>query len=381
MSQRILLSPPHLSGREAANVLEALESNWVAPLGPQVDAFEREMAAELGVQEAVAVSSGTAAIHLGLRLLGVQPGDEVWCSTLTFAASANPIRYLGAEPVFLDSMEGGWGMDPELLEQALEEAGHCGRLPRAVVVVDLYGDCADYDRILPVCARWGVPVLEDAAEALGAGIRGRSAGGFGALGVLSFNGNKMLTTSGGGMLLCGSAGEAARARYLAAQARMPAPHYEHVEVGYNYRMSNLLAAVGRAQLGVLWERVAARRRVRRWYERGLSGVDGLRFFHGLAGHESSCWMTCVLVDPDTCGVTSEELRVALEKADIESRPCWKPLHLQQSFAGSRVFGGGRAEACFERGLCLPSGSALWASEVERVCGVVREVVEGGGKWK
>jgi dTDP-4-amino-4,6-dideoxygalactose transaminase len=381
MSQRILLSPPHLSGREAANVLEALESNWVAPLGPHVDAFEREMAAELGVREAVAVCSGTAAIHLGLGLLGVRPGDEVWCSTLTFAASANPILYLGAEAVFVDSMEGGWGMDPDLLEEALEERGRCGRLPRAVVVVDLYGDCADYDRILPVCARWGVPVLEDAAEALGAEIRGRRAGGFGAMGVLSFNGNKMLTTSGGGMLMCGSDGEAARARYLAAQARVPAPHYEHVEVGYNYRMSNLLAAVGRAQLSVLWDRVAARRRVRGWYERGLSGVDGLRFFQSLAGHQSSCWMTCVLVDPEICGVTREEVRLALEEADIESRPCWKPLHLQKSFAGCRVVGGRRAEACFERGLCLPSGSGLGEADAERVCGVVRGVVEGGRKWR
>ncbi len=381
MNERIYLSPPHLSGREAVNVWNAIESNWVAPLGPEVDAFEREMAWEVGVREAVALSSGTAAIHLGLQLLGVIPGDEVWCATLTFAASANPIVYLGARPVFLDSMQGGWGMDPGLLEEALEERARSGRLPRAVVVVDLYGDCADYDRILPVCARWGVPILEDAAEALGAEIRGIKAGSFGALGVLSFNGNKMLTTSGGGMLLCESPEQAARARYLASQAREPAPHYEHSEIGYNYRMSNLLASVGRAQLEVLSDRVEARRRVRGWYEREFSEECGLGFMRALPGHKSSCWMTCVLVDPQVCGVTRDELRMALERENIESRPCWKPLHLQRSFAGCSRIGGEQAEVCFEQGLCLPSGSSLTESDVKRVCEVMNGVLEGGGVWK
>jgi dTDP-4-amino-4,6-dideoxygalactose transaminase len=378
MSDRIYLSPPHLGIREGALVREALDSNWVAPMGPHVDAFEREVAAGVGASHAVALSSGTAGIHLGLHLLGVGPGDEVLCSSLTFAASANPVVYLGARPVFIDSVRGGWGLDPDLLSEELAACARRGRMPRALVAVDLYGECADYDRILPICREWNLPLLEDAAEALGGGIRGRQAGTFGDLGVFSFNGNKMITTSGGGMLVSENGEWIRRARHLASQAREAAPHYEHWEVGYNYRLSNILAAIGRGQFAQLEERLAARRSNRAVYRALLAGVPGVRFVESLPGHEPSGWMNCVLVDEGETGVSSEVVRLALEGENIESRPCWKPLHLQRSFSGCRVLGGRESEKMFAQGLCLPSGSSLSMEQLERVAAVVRRTILHGG---
>jgi pyridoxal phosphate-dependent aminotransferase EpsN len=294
---RIYLSPPHLSGSELDFVHEAFESNWIAPLGPQVDAFEKEFAAKVQVPHAAALSSGTAALHLALRLTGVGQGDEVLCSDLTFVASANAVVYLGGTPVFVDADRETWNMDPALLAQELEERARGGRLPKAVIVVDLYGQCAEYDPILSCCEQYGVPVIEDAAEALGASYKGRPAGSFGAFGVFSFNGNKILTTSGGGMLVSADAAAIDRSRFLASQARDPAPHYEHSTVGYNYRMSNVLAALGRGQLQVLEDRVGARRRNFDHYFRRLDGLAGLDFMPEGEGGRASRWLTCATIDP------------------------------------------------------------------------------------
>ncbi len=376
---RIYLSPPHMSGAEFDLIRQAFESNWIAPLGPHVDAFEREMAEEVGVQHAAALSSGSAAIHLALLLLGVGAGDTVVCSDLTFAASAFAIRYVGAEPVFIDSDEASWNMDPLLLEEALQGMTRAGVRPKAAVVVDLYGQCADWDRILDVCERYGVPVIEDAAEALGAEYRGRPAGSFGRCGVLSFNGNKIITTSGGGMLLSDDEVLIERARKLATQAREPAPHYEHTEVGYNYRMSNLLAAVGRGQLRVLRDRVAARRRVFSWYEELLGDLPGVAFMPEAEFGRATRWLTCLTIDPELFEATREDVRLALEAENIEARPVWKPMHLQPVFEGCRVYRGSVSERLFEFGLCLPSGSAMTREDVERVAGVVRRCCRAGGR--
>jgi pyridoxal phosphate-dependent aminotransferase EpsN len=368
---RIYLSPPHLSGLEAEYVREAFASNWVAPAGPHLSAFENELATLVGVPHAVAVSSGTAALHLALRLLGVGPGDEVLCATLTFSASANPICYEGGRPVFLDSEPRTWNMDPERLRDELRAGARRGRLPRAVVVVDLYGQCADYDPILEACARYEVPIIEDAAEALGATYKGKAAGSLGKLGVFSFNGNKIITTSGGGMLVGEDRALLDKARFLATQARDPAPHYEHSVVGFNYRLSNVLAGIGRGQLRVLPERIAARKRNFLYYRAALSGLPGLTFMPVARTGNSNYWLTCMLIDPRAFGATREQVRLALEADDIESRPTWKPLHLQPSFAGCRVQGGAVAEAIFERGLCLPSGSNLEEADLRRIVEIVR----------
>jgi dTDP-4-amino-4,6-dideoxygalactose transaminase len=354
---RIYLSPPHLSGRELEYVKNAIDSNWVAPLGPQVDAFEAELARLAGVDHALALSSGTAALHLALVVLGIGPGDEVACSSLTFSASANPIRYVGASPVFVDATAETWTLDPELLDRALAE-----RDVAAVVAVDLYGQCCDYDAIRKVCDRHGVVLFQDAAESLGASYRDRPAGGQGELAAFSFNGNKVITTSGGGALLSDDGARIAHARKLSTQAREPAPHYEHTELGFNYRLSNLLAAVGRAQLEVLPERVAARRRINQRYRELLPDVE----FMPEAPHgTSNCWLTCVLVDDP------ERIRLALEAADIESRPLWKPMHLQPFFRDAPVYGGEVSASLFERGLCLPSGSALTDGDLDRIVEIVR----------
>jgi pyridoxal phosphate-dependent aminotransferase EpsN len=370
---RIYLSPPHLCGNELPYLREALESNWVAPIGPQIDAFEREVAARVGVAHAVALNSGTAALHLAAQLVGVRPGDEVLVPTLTFVASANAFVYAGARPVFVDVDATTWTLDPELLREELAAGAARGRLPRAVVVVDLYGQCADYDRILSLCAEHRVAVIDDAAEALGATYRGKAAGAFGRFGVLSFNGNKIITTSGGGMLLSDDAEAIAAARHLATQARDPAPHYQHSRVGSNYRMSNLLAAVGRAQLTVLDERVAARRRIFEVYRELLGGLDGLELMPEAPYGRPTHWLTALTIDPEIFGATREDVRLALEEEDIEARPVWKPMHLQPLFRESRVVGGAVAERIFERGLCLPSGSSLTASDLERVAAIVRGV--------
>lgn len=368
---RIYLSPPHLTGGELRYVQEAFATNWVAPLGPHVDAFEQEFRTVVGAAHAVAVSSGTAALHLALILAGVGPGDEVFVSTFTFAASANPIVYLGARPVFLDSERTSWNMDPALLEEALAARARAGRLPKAVVVAHIYGQSADLDPIAAACARYEVPLIEDAAEALGATYKGRAPGTVGLIGCYSFNGNKIITTSGGGMLVTNDAALAARARKLATQAREPAPHYEHAEIGYNYRLSNVLAGIGRAQLAVLEERVAARRANFAHYLAALGDLPGIGFQPEAPWGRHTRWLSCITIDPAAFGMDREGVRYALERENIESRPVWKPLHRQPAFAGCEAIGGGVAEELFARGLCLPSGSSLTDAERTVVIAVIR----------
>ena len=372
MSGRIYLSPPDVGEAERLGLLRAFDSNWIAPLGPEVDAFEAELAEKLEVSAAAALSSGTAAVHLALRLLDIGPGDEVWTATLTFAATANAVLYVGATPVFIDSDRTTWNLDPSLLEEALESAAKQGRLPKAVVAVDIYGQCADYDRISAACDTHGVPLIEDAAEALGARYRDRPAGSFGRIGVLSFNGNKIITTSGGGALVSSDASLVDRARWLAAQAREPVPHYEHREVGYNYRMSNLLAAVGRAQLGRLDGFVDRRRAINRAYQEALGGLEGVEFMPEAPHHRSSRWLTCVLLDAERLGVDREAVRLHLDASNIEARPVWKPMHLQPAYRDYRVLGGAVAEELFDQGLCLPSGSSLADEDVDRIVQLVLE---------
>jgi dTDP-4-amino-4,6-dideoxygalactose transaminase len=371
MTPRIFLSPPHMGTDELRLLEEAFRSNWIAPLGPHVDAFERELAAAVGVAHAAALSSGTAALHLALLLLGVEAGDEVLCSDLTFAASANAVTYVGARPVFVGCDAATWTLDPDLLEEELAAAARRGRLPAAVIAVDLYGQCADYERIGAACEHHGVPLVEDAAEALGASYQGRPAGAFGRFGVFSFNGNKIITTSGGGMLVSDDGEAIARARYLASQARDPAPHFEHSEIGFNYRLSNLLAAVGRGQLRVLEERVRARRRNFARYVELLGGLPGVAFMPEAPYGRCNRWLTCLTIEPALFGATREDVRRALEAEDIESRPVWKPMHLQPVFRDCRVVGGAVGARLFESGLCLPSGSSLADADLERVAGIVR----------
>lgn len=367
---RTYLSPPHVGEDERRLLLEAFDSNWLGTLGPQVDAFEREMAERIGVRHAVALSSGTAAIHLALIALGVTVGDVVLTPTLTFAASANPITYLGATPVFIDCERATWNMDPDLLAEEIGAMKRAGKLPKAVIAVDLYGQCADYDRILAVCAEHGVPLVEDAAEALGATYQGKSAGTFGACAALSFNGNKIITTSGGGMLVTDREEIAKQARHLALQAREPVIHYEHKQIGYNYRLSNILAAMGRAQLRKLDDRIATRRGHFEYYKSALAGTPGIDFMPLSPKGEWNGWLSVLLIDPAKFGRDREELRLLLLQEGIESRPAWKPMHLQPVFQGHRVVGGAVAADVFDRGLCLPSGSNLPPAERERITQVI-----------
>ena len=370
-TKRIYLSSPHIGSDELELVKEAFATNWIAPLGPHVDAFEQELADYVGMPYAAALSSGTAALHLALRMLGLERGDEVVCSTLTFSASANPILYEGGQPIFVDAEPESWNMDPELLREALQDASRRGKLPRAVIVVDLYGQCADYDRIVPICEEFGVPIIEDSAEALGATCGTKRAGAFGNCSVFSFNGNKIITTSGGGMLVSDNRGLIERARYLATQARDPAPHYQHSTVGFNYRLSNVLAAIGRGQLRVLPDRIAARKRNFDVYRSTIGKLPGITMIpHGAYG-EANYWLTCIIVDPSEFGASREDIRVALEAENIEARPIWKPLHLQPVFAGCRVVGGAVAEKIFADGLCLPSGSNLPEEDLRRVVDLIR----------
>jgi len=360
-----------MGARERELLIEAFDSNWIAPLGPHVDEFERELAGVVGVPNVCALSSGTAALHLALVLLGVGAGDEVLVSTLTFAATANAVTYVGARPTFVDSELASWNMCPDRLAEVLEERKRTGVLPKAIIVVDLYGQCADYARIVPIAERYGIPIIEDAAEALGATYRGRPAGSFGTFGVFSFNGNKIITTSGGGALVSARKGLAERARFLATQARDPAPHYQHSTIGFNYRLSNLLAAVGRGQLEVLRDRVAARRANNAFYREALGGLPGVAFLPEATWGESTCWLTCITVDERAAGVSRETLRLALVDADIEARPLWKPMHLQPVFASCEVIGGSVAAGLFESGLCLPSGSSLRPEERVEIADIVR----------
>jgi dTDP-4-amino-4,6-dideoxygalactose transaminase len=356
--RRIHLSPPHVGSRERELLLDAFDSNWIAPVGPHVDAFEIELARVVGTRSAAALSSGTAGLHLALQLVGVGQFDEVVMPTLTFAATANAAVYLGAQPTFVDVSPASWQIDSDLLATYLHDRVRQGQRPAAVVVVDLYGQCADYDKILPICSELEIPVIEDAAESLGATYRGRPAGSFGRAAVVSFNGNKIITTSGGGMLLSDDSALIDRARHLATQARQNAPHYEHLEVGYNYRMSNLLAAVGRGQLATLEEKVAARRQVNLRYRSALQGLPGVEFMPDAGYGIPTWWLTALTIDPLVFGVTNDEIRAELHLHDIEARPVWKPMHLQPVFAESPRVGGVVAEHLFRTGICLPSGSSL-----------------------
>lgn len=368
---RIFLSPPHMEPADLALVQEVFASNWVAPAGPALDAFEREFAEMVGVKHATAVTSGTAALHLGLQVAGVRAGDEVLCSTLTFVASANPIRYLGATPIFIDSDRATWNLDPDLLEEFLGNRARLGRMPRALVLVHLYGQSADIGRIQAICERHGVILVEDAAEALGATYQGRAPGTFGRCGIFSFNGNKIITTSGGGMLVSNDAALVKQARYLATQARDHVEYYQHSQVGYNYRLSNVLAAIGRGQLRVLKDRVAARRRNFERYQELLGDLPGVSFMPEASYGRSTRWLVCLLIDRIRFGADHEMVRLALANDDIEARSVWKPLHMQPIFADCERVGGAVAEDLFARGLCLPSGSNLTSSELERVVAVVR----------
>lgn len=368
---RIYLSPPHMGGAELELLREAFDSNWIAPLGPHVDAFESEFSSVVGVEHAAALASGTAGLHLALLQHGVGPADAVIVPSLTFAATANAIAYTGASPVFIDSDESSWNMDPDLLAGELQRRSASGSLPAAVVIVDIYGQPADYDRLLPLCAEYEIPVIEDAAEALGALYKGRPVGGFGACGVFSFNGNKIITTSGGGMLVSDDADLVAQTRHLATQARDPAPHYEHSTIGYNYRMSNLLAAVGRGQLEVLDDRVGARRRIFEMYRERLGDLAGISFMPEPEWAQSTRWLTCVTIEPDGFGADRETVRLALEAENIEARPLWKPMHLQPVFSERAAVGGAVSERLFDLGLCLPSGSALTDDQLDRITAIVR----------
>lgn len=366
MSQRIYLSPPDVGATERRLLLDAFDSNWIAPLGPHVDAFEREFAAFVDMPHAVALSSGTAALHLALHVMGIGPGDVVLAPTLTFAATINAIRYVGATPVFIDAARETWTLDPDLLEEELEARRRGGRLPAAVVTVDLYGQCADYDRILESCQRFGVPVIADAAEAVGSTYRGKPAGSFGACAAFSFNGNKIMTTSGGGMLVSHERSFVDRVRHFATQARQPVPHYEHLEVGFNYRLSNLLAAVGRGQLQGLPDKLKKRRRINETYRQAFADEPGVSFMPEAPYGTSNCWLTCILVDPVVAKASREEIRLNMESLNIEARPVWKPMHLQPAFRDCVVRGGSVANDLFEKGLCLPSGSSLTETDQAQV---------------
>ncbi|OIQ74290.1 putative pyridoxal phosphate-dependent aminotransferase EpsN [mine drainage metagenome] len=371
LSQRIYLSSPHLGDDEAALVQEAFRSNWIAPLGPHVDAFEREFALAVGLPHAAATSSGTAALHLGLRLLGVGPGDLVLCSSLTFVASANPIRQLGATPVFVDSEPAGWNMSPQALQRALRELEAEGRRAKAAVVVNLYGLSAEMDELGALLDAAGVPMLEDAAESLGASYHGRASGSFGRLAVFSFNGNKIITTSGGGMLVGADEQLIAHARKLSTQAREPARHYEHVEDGYNYRMSNVLAGIGRGQLRVLAQRVAARRAVFERYRAEFSG-RALRWMAEPAGHHATRWLSAFVLELPQPQRARDLLLDFLERHNVEARPVWKPMHLQPLYADCRYHAHDDdvSGALFAGGVCLPSGSNLDAAQLDRVCALL-----------
>jgi pyridoxal phosphate-dependent aminotransferase EpsN len=375
-TKRIYLSSPHMGERELQYVEEAFQSNWIAPLGPHVDAFEQELAEYVGVGGAVALSSGTAAIHLSLKLLGLGRGDLVFCSTLTFVASCYPILYEGAVPVFIDSDPDSWNMSEQALERAFHYAYLKGKLPKAVIAVNLYGQSADMDPILSICNRYGVPVIEDAAESLGATYKNKASGTFGKFGIYSFNGNKIITTSGGGMLVSDDLPALEKVRYWATQARDPAPHYQHSEIGYNYRLSNVLAGIGRGQLKVLEDRVLARRRVFDTYREKLSDIPGIHFMPEAAFGRSTRWLTALTVDPDQCSVSSANLMESLARYQIESRPVWKPMHLQPLFKDYAYYSHTEetsiSDRLFEQGICLPSGSNLSEEDQGKVIAVMRE---------
>lgn len=378
MNKRIWLSLASMSGREQAFIQEAFDTNWVVPLGPNVDAFEKDLATYIGEnRHVVALSAGTAALHLGLIQLGVMPSDEVICQSFTFAASANPIAYQGATPVFVDSEADTWNMSPVFLREAIESRlKETGRLPKAIIPVHLYGMPAKMDDIMEIAGYYGIPVLEDAAEALGSEYKGRKCGTFGDLGVLSFNGNKMITTSGGGALICRTEEQRKRTLFYATQAREDAPYYQHEHIGYNYRMSNICAGIGRGQMTVLEKYVSRRRAIHKLYVDLLKDIPGVCVMQNKsAAFNSNYWLTCILVDPSRVGCTCEDIRLYLADENMETRPLWKPLHLQPVFAGSPFYGDGTAERLFENGLCLPSGPSLSDQDIRAVVQVLKNCIQ------
>ena len=369
---RLFLSPPHMGKKERELLVDAFDSNWIAPLGPMVDSFEQHMieylaSGEQSQMHALALSSGTSALHLALVESGICTGDRVLCSSLTFSASANAITYVGAEPVFVDVAQGQWNLDPDLVEQELALGMKQGKPYKAVIAVDLYGDPVDFEPIEKACKKYDAVLIEDAAEGLGADYKGRKCGTFGEYAILSFNGNKILTSGGGGMLLGHKKEKIDHARKLSTQAREPAPYYQHEEIGYNYRLSNLLAAVGLGQLEWLDDRVHRKHEIRSLYEKRLVEVPGLSFLPLPGFGKSNCWLTVVIVDKEVFGCDPESIRLALEDEDIESRPVWKPMHMQPVFSGCRFVGPGRCEELFYNGLCLPSGTAMEDDDVNRIC--------------
>ena len=373
MKPRIYLSPPYMSSTEKEMLIDAFDSNWIAPLGPNVDAFEHEMSQYIGVENATALSSGTAALHLALIILGIKPGDRVLCSSLTFSASANAIRYVGAEPVFIDSDLDTWTINSDLVETAIKRYH-----PQALIPVDLYGQSCNYNRLIDLCNRYNVFLIEDAAEALGGEYQGKKCGSFGEMGILSFNGNKIITTSGGGMLLSNNPVYIKNARFLATQAREPAIHYEHKELGYNYRMSNLLAAVGRGQLRVIDDRVASRRKIFDRYVEELGYMEGVEFMPEAGYGKSNRWLTTLTIDPTKTGVDRTQIIQALEKENIEARPVWKPMHLQPLYHGCEFVskdGEDISGQLFANGLCLPSGSSLSETDQDRVIDIVSKTLK------
>ena len=366
MQNKIWLSSPHMGGGEQKFVQEAFDTNWVAPLGPNVTGFEEDLKNYLNENiQVAALSSGTAALHLALIMLGVGPGDEVICQSMTFSASANPIAYLGAIPVFIDSEEDTWNMSPEYLEIAIIDRIAKGKKPKVIMPVHLYGMPAKMDEILTIAAKYEIPVLEDAAEALGANINGKSCGTFGEMACLSFNGNKIITTSGGGALVSKQQKDKDKAIFLATQARDNAPHYQHTQIGYNYRMSNIIAGIGRGQMEVLDSHIQTRRNNFHYYKSKLSNINEISFLDEPIGYFSNRWLTCILITPKN-GITRETIRLALDEENIESRPLWKPMHLQPVFSNSPFYGDGTSENLFENGLCLPSGSNLSEDDLFKV---------------
>jgi len=376
MKSKIWLSSPHMGGNEQKYVNEAFEANWIAPLGPNVDGFEQELATYINIDHAAALSSGTAAIHLALILLDVGRGDEVICSSFTFSASANPIVYQGATPIFVDCERDTWNMDPDLLEEAIKDRISKGKKPKAVILVHLYGMPAKIEELMSVAEKYEIPVIEDAAEALGSKYKDKAVGTFGKFGTFSFNGNKIITTSGGGALVSSEKSFIDKSRFLATQARDKAPYYQHTHIGYNYRMSNICAGIGRGQIEVLDLRVAQRREMFSFYVNLLESAEGITFLNEPAGFFSNRWLTTILIDPEkTKGITSEYLRVMMENENIETRPLWKPMHLQPVFKDAPAYLNGISEDLFKIGLCLPSGSNINNDEKERIADVFRNITK------
>ncbi len=370
---RIWLSSPHMGGNEKKYIDQAFSENWVAPLGPNVDGFESDLQKFLNVKHAAALSSGTAAIHLALTILGVDTGDEVLCSSFTFSASVNPIVYQKAKPILIDSEKDTWNLDPLLLEQAIKERMKNRIKPKAIILVHLYGMPAKMNEITAIASEYDIPIIEDAAEALGSTYKGKALGSFGDIGILSFNGNKIITTSGGGALISTNKTYVNKARFLATQARDDAPHYQHSQIGYNYRMSNILAGIGRGQMEVLPQRIQKRREIFDYYKDSLKDISVISFCDEMGSHYySNRWLTCIIINPGkTNGISREDLRLALEKENIDARPLWKPMHLQTVFKDYPSYLNGISEDLFHKGLCLPSGSNLTKNDLDRIVQVIR----------